>query len=132
MKHTLKDAVVTIVDRLLDGEKLLSVKLFGDNDEGTEWTLEVQIYNPQTDWTRDEKFYFHNIIDTESFRYHVVAAARQIMQLREAAGRRDDNTDAIENLIIEHAYQHVYLDSLYMRLRNAVLDAVVRESQGGE
>ncbi|MEM4168279.1 MAG: hypothetical protein QXW98_07525 [Candidatus Caldarchaeum sp.] len=132
MENTLKDAVITIVDRILDGEKLLSVEFFADNEEGTEWRLQVQMYNPQTDWTRDEKFYFHNLIDADSFRYHVVAAARQIKQLREAAGQRDDNTDAIENLIIEHAYQHVYLDSLYLRLRSALLDAVLRESHQEE
>lgn len=128
MKHTLKDAITTITDYLLDGDELLSIDFFAENEEGTEWQLQVGVYSNKTQREKYVKFYLDKMIDTESFRHHVLMAAKHIKQLRERVPRNDD-TDAIENMILEHTYQHVYLDSLYTSLKRALLDAIFREEE---
>lgn len=129
MKDVLKEAVYRVVDRLLDGERLMLVEMVPGNEEATEWRLDVKMYNPASEWTHYERFYFPCLVDSESYQFHVIKAYREITMLRERAGKRDDNTDAIEDMIIEHTVRHIQLDSLYMRMKKAILDAIVRQAK---
>lgn len=129
MCDKLKEAVWRVLDRMLDGERLMLVELVPANDDGTEWRLDVKMYNPASEWTHYERFYFPWLVDTESYQFHVLKAYREITMVRERAGGRNDNTDVIENMIIENAYKRVQLDSLYMRMRAAILDAIVKQAK---